>query len=374
MRQEQYSLYVRPSSLVVSECPESATKMASDRKNSMEQAVRSEINWRNGLFFLFVHLIALLACIPWFFSWAGVVLCVAGTFVFGTLGMSIGYHRLFTHRGFKCPRWLECTIAVLGCCCGEEAPAFWVAVHRKHHHHSDGEDDPHSPLLGFFWGHVGWLLVKNNALNRYRVIDRYARDLQRDPFHHWLIQHDHWIHLFFASWFLFFAAGFAAATGMGAGVSDAVQFGLSLMVWGCAVRTVMVWHQTWFVNSAAHLWGYRNYDTHDDSRNNVWAGLFCNGDGWHNNHHADPSSARHGHKWWEVDLSWLTIRVMMALRLVTDVAMPSPTLAANVKNASPALAPAEAAEPEHESRFQLAPDEQASPRSRCRRRSNQAPR
>ena len=285
-------------------------------------------NWRTGLFFLFVHLVALLAVFPWFFSWTGVALCAAGVFIFGTIGMSIGYHRLFTHRAFTCPRWLEKTIAILGCCCGEEAPAFWVAVHRKHHHHSDGENDPHSPLSGFLWGHVGWLLVKNDELQRYKVIDRYARDLKRDPFHAMLVQHDRWIYFFFGVWALFYLAGFAASIATGGSASEAAQFGLSLMVWGGGVRTVIVWHQTWFVNSAAHIWGYRNYETRDDSRNNVWAGLLCNGDGWHNNHHADPSSARHGHKPWEIDLSWLTIRGLMALGLAKDVVMPSPALAA----------------------------------------------
>ncbi|HTS41579.1 MAG TPA: fatty acid desaturase [Xanthobacteraceae bacterium] len=295
-------------------------------ENNAESGVRA-INWRNAIFFLIVHAIAILALIPWFFCWTGVALCIVGNFFFGTLGISIGYHRLFTHRGFTCPRWLECTIAVLGCCSGQEAPAFWVAVHRRHHHHADGPDDPHSPLRGFFWGHVGWLLVKNDVLERQTVIDRYARDLRRDPFQSWLIQHDHWIHLFAVSWILLFLTGFAATALMGASIASAAQFGLSLLVWGGAVRTMMVWHMTWFVNSASHLWGYRNYETRDDSRNNIWGGIICNGDGWHNNHHADPRSARHGHKWWEFDLSWLTIRLMMALGLATNVALPSPILA-----------------------------------------------
>lgn len=313
----------------------------------------SSINWRVGLFFLYVHAIALLALLPWFFSWTGVVLFVAGIFLFGTIGMSVGYHRLFTHRGFTCPRWLECTIAVLGSCCGEEAPAFWVAVHRKHHHHSDGDDDPHSPLLrGFFWSHVGWLLVKNDDLHRYTIIDRYARDLQRDPFQAWLVRHDHWVYLFFTCWLLLFAAGFGALALMGAPLTDAVQFGLSLMIWGGALRTVIVWHQTWFVNSGSHLWGYRNYETRDDSRNNVWGGLLCNGDGWHNNHHADPNAARHGHRRWELDLSWLTIRLLMALGLAKNVVLPSPAIAARFAAGGPQAAPEASVDDD----FSLAPD------------------
>ena len=300
-----------------------------------------QINWRNTIFFLIIHAIALLAFFPWFFSWTGVALCVVGVFIFGTLGMSIGYHRLFTHRGFTCPRWLECTIAVLGCCCGEEAPAFWVAVHRRHHHHSDGAEDPHSPLRGFFWGHVGWLLVQTDDLNRHYVINRYARDLKRDPFHASLVKHDLWIRIMVASWVLIFVAGFGGAVLTGTSLADAVQFGVNLMVWGGAVRTVLVWHQTWSINSAAHLWGYRNYQTRDDSRNNVWTGILCNGDGWHNNHHADPNSARHGHKWWEIDLSWLTIRLLVALGLATNVVLPTSALAMKLSGLTPQLAPDE---------------------------------
>ena len=284
----------------------------------------SAVNWRNTLFFLFVHLLALLAFVPWLFSWAGVALCAAGIFLFGTVGMSIGYHRLFTHRGFSCPPWLERTIAVLGCCCGEEAPAFWVAVHRRHHHHSDDDHDPHSPLSGFLWGHIGWLLVKDPELNRHKVIDRYARDLMRDSFHAWLVRHDAWIGLFFLSWMLFFVSGLCAGIFLGWSFGEAAQLGWSMLIWGGPLRTVIVWHQTWFINSAAHLWGYRNYETQDLSRNNIWTGVLCNGDGWHNNHHADPSSAMHGHKWWEIDLSWTVIRSLMLIGLARDVVMPSP--------------------------------------------------
>jgi stearoyl-CoA desaturase (delta-9 desaturase) len=105
---------------------------------------------------------------------------------------------------------------------------------------------------------------------------------------------------------------------------DAIQFGSSLLVWGGALRTVVVWHTTWSVNSVTHIWGYRNYDTPDSSRNNAIVALLAGGEGWHNNHHADPGSARHGHKWWEFDLSWLTVRVLMLLGLATDVVLPSP--------------------------------------------------
>jgi stearoyl-CoA desaturase (delta-9 desaturase) len=153
----------------------------------------------------------------------------------------------------------------------------------------------------------------------------------RDPLCALLERRKNWIRLVFLSWLTFFAAGVGAAAASGAGVADAAQFGASLFVWGGALRTVIVWHTMWSVNSVTHVWGYRNYETRDDSRNNPIIGLLAGGEGWHNNHHADPTSAWHGHKWWEFDLSWQTIRVLMLLGLATEVALPSPNLAVTYK-------------------------------------------
>jgi stearoyl-CoA desaturase (delta-9 desaturase) len=286
------------------------------------------INWRNAGFFLAVHAIAALAFFPWFFSWTGVLLCIISNYAVGLMGLTVGYHRLFTHRSFSCPMWVERILAILGCCCGQDSPTYWVAVHRRHHHHSDDELDPHSPQLGFFWGHVGWLVLTRDDLERGPLMDRYAKDLRRDPFQAWLVKHDNWIFIMFTSWVLLFIAGFGVTSLTGSSTANAVQFGLSLVIWGAAVRTVIVWHETWIVNSADHLWGYRNYDTPDCSRNSLWLGALCNGDGWHNNHHADPRSARHGHKWWEFDPAWVAIRLMMALGLANNPRLPSPLLAA----------------------------------------------
>jgi stearoyl-CoA desaturase (delta-9 desaturase) len=143
---------------------------------------------------------------------------------------------------------------------------------------------------------------------------------------------DNWIKVGLVSWGVYFAAGFAAVIVWNGTMSDAVQFGSSLVVWGALVRTVLVWHITWSVNSVTHLWGYRNYETPDNSRNNVLIGLLAGGEGWHNNHHAAPTSARHGHSWWELDVAWLTIRVFMMLGLATKVSLPSPNLAATFKS------------------------------------------
>ena len=130
----------------------------------------------------------------------------------------------------------------------------------------------------------------------------------------------------------------------GGTLGEAAQFGLSLLVWGVVLRTVVVWHITWSVNSVTHVWGYRNYETPDDSRNNWLVAFLPSGEGWHNNHHADPRSARHGHEWWEFDLTWLTIRLLMVLGLAKNVALPSPMLAAKFNSAGPRLAPGQPAD------------------------------
>ena len=145
----------------------------------------------------------------------GWCLVFSGFFVFGMLGINIGYHRLLTHRAFTCPKWVERTLSVLGCCCGQDSPAYWVAIHRRHHHHTDDASDPHSPMHGFFWGHVGWLVIKSDDLDRHPLMDRYAKDIRRDPFQAWLVKSDNWIFIAIASWLLFFVGGFsfAALTG-----------------------------------------------------------------------------------------------------------------------------------------------------------------
>ena len=272
-----------------------------------------------------IHLIALLAFVPYFFSWTGVLLVPLGYYVFGTLGVNLCFHRLLTHRSFAVPRRLEHVLAVIGVCAMEDTPAMWVANHRLHHQYSDQQPDPHSPLVSFLWGHLLWGAVRNNEFKRLELFNRYARDVMRDPFYVALERYHFSRAIVFVSWCAFFLVGFLAEHLSGGTTAQATQFGLSLLVWGVFVRTVATWHITWSINSVTHLWGYRNYETRDSSRNNVIIGLLANGEGWHNNHHAHPSSARHGHKWWEFDVGWLTIRLMMRLGLATNVILPPPS-------------------------------------------------
>jgi fatty-acid desaturase len=277
--------------------------------------------------FVLCHALALLALRPYFFSWTGVVLLMVGILLFGAVGINVGFHRLITHRGFSCPLWLERTFALLGTCSLQFSPALWVAVHRRHHHFADAEQDPHSPLRGFLWAHFGWLLMRTGDMKSRPLIERYAKDVIRDPVYALLERRKNWINLSFLVWLLYFLAGYAAVTAASGSAHDALQFGASLVVWGGALRTVIVWHTTWSVNSVSHIWGYRNYDTRDDSRNNFIVGIMAGGEGWHNNHHADPTSARHGHFWWELDFAWWIIRLLMLLGLATKVSLPSPGLA-----------------------------------------------
>jgi fatty-acid desaturase len=279
-----------------------------------------KILWRYALVVAGYHAVAMLALLPWLFNWTGVVLAVLGLYVFGTLGINLYYHRLLTHRGLTVPRPVEVVLAILGVCCVQDAPARWVAVHRRHHEHSDERPDPHSPLVSFLWGHVGWMLVENQDLARLGIYERYAKDIVRDRFQRRL---ERWyVPINLASWVVFFGAGLAASLLQGGSMAEAAQFGASVLVWGVFVRTVLVWHITWSVNSAAHLWGYRNYDTPDDSRNSAWVAFLTGGEGWHNNHHADPRSASHGHRWWEIDAVYGIIRLMGVLGLAHDIVRP----------------------------------------------------
>jgi stearoyl-CoA desaturase (delta-9 desaturase) len=287
-----------------------------------------EIQWRYAIAIPAVHALACLAFIPWLFSRTGVASAIIGDIVFGTLGITLCYHRLLAHRSFVVPKWLEHSLAIIGVCSLQDTPACWVAMHRLHHQHSDDQPDPHSPLVNFFWGHCGWLMFKNREFLNINYYQRFTRDILRDPFYMKLERYRAWAWIYAAYIALYFAAGAAVGWLMGNSAMDGVQFGLSLVVWGVFVRTVITWHITWSVNSLAHVWGYQNYDTGDSSRNNFLVGIWSNGEGWHNNHHADQRAARHGHKWWELDVTWLIIRFLEKAGLAWDVERPNEALLA----------------------------------------------
>ncbi len=278
------------------------------------------INWRYAFAVGTHHLLALLAFVPWFYSAAGVTLAVIGVYVFGAAGINLCYHRLLTHRSFKCPLWLEHAFALIAVCCVEDTPARWVAAHRMHHHRSDERADPHSPLVNVFWSHMGWLFLENTDLGRNAAYDRYARDIIRDKFYRWIERYVVWITL--AQSAVYFAAGFLIELAPGGSTIEAVQFGASVWLWGVVVRTIFVWHITWSVNSFSHVFGYQNYETNDNSRNNAFVAIITSGEGWHNNHHAEPNSASNQRHWWEIDLTFLLLRLLVLLGLAWDVQLP----------------------------------------------------
>jgi len=270
-----------------------------------------------------------IAFLPWFFSWTGVVLAALGLYVYGTLGINLCYHRILTHRGLSVPKWAERLFVTLGICCLQDTPARWIAIHRLHHQHADLRRDPHSPLVTLLWGHVGWVFVQNRDtadLNEYK---RYVPDILEDPYYRALEENDLWLlWINLTQWLVYFAGGLCAGWFLYGSLASAAQFGLGVWLWGVIVRTVVVWHITWTVNSLAHRWGYRTYETSDNSRNNWFVAWISNGEGWHNNHHADPMAAAHGHQWWEVDVTWMTVHLLVRIGVARKVVRPRAWLAA----------------------------------------------
>lgn len=282
---------------------------------------------------LLVHLLALFACVPTYFSWTGVIACVVGIHVFGQ-AITMGYHRLLTHRSFTVPRWFEWLLVTLALCCLQDSPARWVATHRMHHVHSDEEEDPHSPLVTFLWGHMGWLFLRNHDLTHVSNYAKYARDTLQDPYYFWLERRRTApLMIYIAQIIPYFAIAFFAAMIFGEALESAATFGASVVVWGVFARTVLVWHITWSVNSLTHMFGYRNHETEENSRNNWFVALVAAGEGWHNNHHHDQSACTVQHRWWEFDLTYWEVRALQWIGIASDI---TPLRTERVKRASKA--------------------------------------
>ena len=264
------------------------------------------INLGPAIWLVAMHVAALAA--PWTFTWSAFFLTLALHWITGGLGICLGFHRLLTHTGFVVPRWLQRGIAVIGTLAGEGGPVLWTANHRRHHAFSDHEGDPHSPHDGSWWAHMFWLAYTTHGGDQEAYLKRWAPDLAKDRFMMGLEKFFLPLHILFG----------VMMCGIGYLVGG-WYYAASYVIWTVAVRMVFVLHTTWFVNSAAHLWGYQNYKTRDDSRNLWWVGLLTYGEGWHNNHHAHPRLAQHGHKWWEVDATYMAIRLLRRLGLAKDV-------------------------------------------------------
>jgi stearoyl-CoA desaturase (delta-9 desaturase) len=261
-------------------------------------ANRQGMNVFTTIVLVFLHIGAVASL--FYFTWANFAAAVVMYYFATGLGISMGYHRLHTHRSYKVPKWLEYFFAVCGTLTLEGGPIFWVATHRLHHQFSDQPGDPHSPRDGAFWSHMGWILFGETNHNNTRVMSRYAPDLAKDRFYVWLNNY-HWVPIVVLT-VIFYAIG-----------------GLPLVLWANFARIVFGLHATWAVNSATHIWGKRRFDIRDDSRNTWWVAIISFGEGWHNNHHAHPTSARHGLAWYEFDPSWLLIKVLKRLGLAKAI-------------------------------------------------------
>ncbi len=261
-------------------------------------AADNQINWVTATFMGLFHLGAIAAF--FFFTWKALFVAMFLWWVSGSLGIGMGYHRLLTHRGYKTSKWVEYFLTVCATLALEGGPIFWVATHRIHHQFSDQEGDPHSPLDGKWWAHMGWILTGKSMHHDTTTLARYVPDLAKSKFHVWITKY-HYVPIIVLGLILL-ALG-----------------GLPFLMSGIFLRTVIGLHATWLVNSATHTWGSRRFATRDLSTNNWWVAICTFGEGWHNNHHAHPVSARHGIAWYEVDLNWYGIWALKKLGLARHV-------------------------------------------------------
>ncbi|PZR56669.1 MAG: acyl-CoA desaturase [Candidatus Meridianibacter frigidus] len=261
-------------------------------------------NWPVLIGLSLIHLGALLAFIPAFFSWPAFALMWIIAYATGALGVTLCYHRTLTHRGLRMWKPLEYATATLGALALQGGPIAWVSTHRAHHAHSDKVGDPHDSNRGFRWSHLNWLYLANGAILTRDQQLRLAPDLAADPYYRFLDR-------------------YAILFQIVLGLALLLAGGWSWLVWGIFVRLVISYHLTWLINSAAHGLGYQSYRTGDRSTNCWWLGLVSWGEGWHNNHHAFPFSARHGIRWFEIDHTWHIIKLLKWLRLVSNVKVPS---------------------------------------------------
>ena len=268
------------------------------------------LSWINVAFFGSIHAVALLA--PWCFSPSALGVMIFLHWLFGSIGICLGYHRLLSHRSLQLtPKWLEYAIVTIGALAMQGGPIFWVAGHRKHHAYTEDEDkDPYSSRRGFWWSHMGWILYPRSESFAYETYKKFAPDLARDPYYRWLDRN--FLPLQIPVGILLYLCG-----------------GWSFVIYGVFLRAVVLWHSTWLINSATHLYGYRNFEVEDNSRNLWWAAILTYGEGWHNNHHAHPNVAPAGRHWWEVDMTWWAIKTLQTLGLAKKVVMP-PTQTAKV--------------------------------------------
>jgi fatty-acid desaturase len=269
-------------------------------------AVSEGLSWPMILIIGLFHAGALAAL--FLFSWQRLLVMAVIYVLAINVGIGMCYHRLLTHRGYHVPKWLEYLMTVFATLSLEGGPIFWVSTHRVHHQLSDKEGDPHTPREGGWWAHAGWVLFGESLHAQTEALARYSPDLGRDRFHVWMSKF-HWLPVTLSA-VLLLAGGWY----WGGFVN-----GIAMVLWGVLLRVTLGLHATWLVNSATHMWGSRRFETRDDSRNSWWVALLTGGEGWHNNHHAHPVSARHGLTWYEVDPNFWGIWILSKLGLARKV-------------------------------------------------------
>ncbi len=252
--------------------------------------------WRENFPFWSVHVVAVIGAIWVGWSWQAAAWLV-GSYLVRMFAITAGYHRYFSHRTFKTSRAFQLVLAVLGMTAAQQGPLWWAAHHRRHHKYSDQPEDIHSPRQrGFVWSHMQWILAKRHKATDYARI----QDFAKYPELRFLNDHD-----------LAFVVLTAVVTFLVGGSTG--------LFWGFFVSLVACWHITFCINSLAHVWGRRRYETSDDSRNNALLAVLTLGEGWHNNHHHYQRSARQGFYWWEIDVSYYVLKALEAVRIVRDV-------------------------------------------------------
>ncbi|WP_310426400.1 fatty acid desaturase [Chamaesiphon sp. VAR_48_metabat_135_sub] len=260
-------------------------------------STKLRLNWTMIIALVIFHIGAICAFLPGLFSWQAVGVAVLLHWITGGLGITLGWHRLLSHRSFQVPKWLEYFFAFCGTLALQGGIIWWVGLHRHHHLHSDEDVDHHDSKKGFIWSHVRWMCFDVPAESD---IPRFTKDIADDPFYQFL--NNYFFPLQVVLGVVLYAIG-----------------SWPFVFWGVFARLVIVYHCTWLVNSATHKFGYRNFETTDNSTNCWWVAITTYGEGWHNNHHAYQYSARHGMKWWEIDITWMTIQVLQLLGLATKV-------------------------------------------------------
>lgn len=261
----------------------------------MEDTIARKFNWKAAFFMLIFH-IGAGAALYCFQTWWGLLFALPLSFLANCTGIAVGFHRLLTHRGFNCPKWVEYLLAVCGCLALQGGPIGWVARHRKHHADTDRAGDPHTPTDGLLHAYIGWIIMQDRSIHAPEFVERQAHDLIRDPVLVWI------------DWLWWLPTTVLIPLILYAG-------GLHVLLWSVCIPVVFGWHAAGLVNTVCHRWGTRPFDTKDNSRNSWWVAVLTWGEGFHNTHHGRQFSPCNSLQWYQFDPSWYFIWLLKKLGL-----------------------------------------------------------